>query len=180
MEKLFVVRHCKAEGQPPESPLMEEGHNQAEELAEFFSTIQIDRIISSPFTRAQQSIELTAKALKMSVETDDRLSERILSTENHDDWLEKLRHSFVDLSMKLPGGESSQEAMDRAKSLFVELIERSEQNVILVTHGNLMTLLLKHFDDTYGFEEWKQLSNPDVYLVSFKDNDHKLERLWDK
>ncbi|MGP4081184.1 histidine phosphatase family protein [Pseudalkalibacillus sp. R45] len=180
MKKLFIVRHCKAEGQPPEAPLTEKGRNQAEELAEFFSTIPIDRIISSPFTRAQQSIEPTAKVLKMAVDTDDRLSERILSTENYDDWLEKLRHSFVDLSMKLPGGESSQEVMDRAETLILELKERTEQNIILVTHGNLMTLLLKYFDDTYGFEEWKQLSNPDVYRVSFEENDHKLERLWDK
>ncbi|WP_261129835.1 histidine phosphatase family protein [Bacillus sp. Marseille-Q3570] len=179
MKNLYLVRHCKAEGQPPESPLTEEGCNQAEELAEFFSTIQIDRIISSPFTRAQQSIEPTANALKIRVETDDRLSERILSTENHEDWLEKLRHSFDDLSLKLTGGESSQEEKNRAESLIAELKERPEQNIILVTHGNLMTLLLNDFDDTYGFEEWKQLSNPDVYLVSFEENDHKLDRLWE-
>ncbi|MCF6409900.1 histidine phosphatase family protein [Pseudalkalibacillus salsuginis] len=180
MQKLYIVRHCKAEGQPPEARLTEEGFNQAKELADFFTAIQIDRIISSPFTRAQQSIEPTARRKGLQIETDDRLAERILSTEHHEDWLEKLRHSFDYMKMRLQGGESNEEAMERAERLIIDLKERTEQNIILVTHGNLMTLLLKYFDDTYGFEEWKKLSNPDVFLVSFEDDAHEVERLWEK
>jgi broad specificity phosphatase PhoE len=37
---------------------------------------------------------------------------------------------------------------------------------LLVTHGNLMALLLKNFDDRIGFAEWQQLTNPDVYRIS--------------
>ncbi|WP_408009792.1 histidine phosphatase family protein [Pseudalkalibacillus sp. A8] len=180
MDKIYIVRHCKAVGQPPEAQLTEEGFKQAEELADFFSTIQIDRIISSPFTRAQQSIEPTGKKQGVRVETDDRLAKRILSTEHHEDWLEKLRHSFEDIKMKLQGGESSQEAMGRAESMITELKERPEENIILVTHGNLMTLLLKYFDDSYGFEEWKKLINPDVFLVTFTGENPQLERHWKK
>ncbi len=180
MRKLYIVRHCTAEGQPAEARLAEEGFKQAEELANFFTSIQIDRIISSPFTRAQQSIEPTARKKELQVETDNRLAERILSTEHHEDWLEKLRHSFDDMKMRLQGGESSEEAMDRVESLITELKVDPENNIILVTHGNLMTLLLKYFDDTYGFEEWKKLSNPDVFLVSFEDDAYELKRLWEK
>ena len=28
-----------------------------------------------------------------------------------------------------------------------------------------MALLLKHFDDSIGFAEWRALSNPDIYRV---------------
>jgi broad specificity phosphatase PhoE len=38
---------------------------------------------------------------------------------------------------------------------------------LLVTHGNLMTLLLKRFDDRIGFAKWQPLTNPDVYSISF-------------
>ena len=37
---------------------------------------------------------------------------------------------------------------------------------LLVTHGNLMTLLLKRFNDRIGFPEWQQLTNPDIYRIT--------------
>lgn len=51
-KKIYIVRHCEAQGQPSESQLTEKGFNQAKYLSEFFSNIKIDRIISSPFLRA--------------------------------------------------------------------------------------------------------------------------------
>jgi broad specificity phosphatase PhoE len=33
----------------------------------------------------------------------------------------------------------------------------------VVTHGNLLTLLLRHFDGRSGFETWPALKNPDVF-----------------
>ncbi|HWI60619.1 MAG TPA: hypothetical protein VNT75_02140 [Symbiobacteriaceae bacterium] len=50
---------------------------------------------------------------------------------------------------------------------------RQAEAAVIVTHGNLMTLLLKRFDHRFGFAEWRALSNPDVYLVS-----DCVQRLW--
>src|SRR5690606_39892183 len=55
-KNIFVVRHCKAAGQHPEAKLTRQGINQALSLVSFFSNYDIDRIISSPYTRAIQSI----------------------------------------------------------------------------------------------------------------------------
>ena len=49
---------------------------------------------------------------------------------------------------------------------------------VLVTHGNLMTLLLKHFDPRIGFTEWQRLTNPDVYRVVIAPEHAEIARVW--
>src|SRR5207245_4789289 len=54
---LYLVRHCRAAGQAPEAPLTAEGLAQAERLADVLAPLAPDRILSSPFRRAVQSVE---------------------------------------------------------------------------------------------------------------------------
>ncbi len=173
---LYIVRHCKAEGQPPEAPLTEEGFKQAEDLAEFLTDTKVERIVSSPFTRAQQSIQPTAHKLGVQMELDDRLAERTLSSQPMDDWMDKLATSYEDMHLKFEGGESSQEATDRAIAVIDDL-KSTNKDAIIVTHGNLMSLILQYYDDVDGFKKWKELSNPDVYHLSLKEG-MKLKRIW--
>ncbi|GIP46846.1 hypothetical protein J53TS2_04370 [Paenibacillus sp. J53TS2] len=93
--------------------------------------------------------------------------------------MDKLRKSFDDLDLKLPGGESSREAMTRGVAAIQDLIQRPERKIAVVTHGNLMALILKHFDDSFGFEAWSRLTNPDVYELGFTgDKVMDVKRLW--
>lgn len=178
-KKVYVIRHCEAEGQPKGARLTEKGRQQAKELAEFLAGVKIDNIISSPFLRAVQSIEPAAFSEKIRIEVDERLSERILSTKPLEDWQEKLETSFVDLEAKFDGGESSAEAMDRIVSVVKEVLAVETENTLIVTHGNLMSLLLKYFQPNFGFEEWKNLSNPDVYLLTFCNKNVSIRRVWE-
>lgn len=42
-----------------------------------------------------------------------------------------------------------------------------------------MTLILKSFDNQYGFKEWKSLTNPDVYQVTVYSQDKvEVNRVW--
>lgn len=171
---LYLVRHCRAAGQAPDAELTEEGRAQSEELGRLFKDKEIRHIISSPFTRAIQSIEKTADSLGLKMEIDDRLAERTLSSEDLPDWMERLEESFEDLDLKLAGGESSREAAERG----MQVLESAPDRTILVTHGNLMGLLLKRVDGAYGFEEWKKLSNPDVYEVKVSGENINIMRVW--
>ncbi|MEJ9212658.1 histidine phosphatase family protein [Bacillus smithii] len=90
-KRLYIVRHCEAEGQDFQSPLTKRGFNQAKNLSEFFSNIRMEQIISSPFLRTVQSVEPICQKQNLYLEIDKRLSERILSTNPLPDWLEKLK-----------------------------------------------------------------------------------------
>jgi 2,3-bisphosphoglycerate-dependent phosphoglycerate mutase len=177
-KKIFVVRHCEAEGQPSEARLTDKGVQQAAELAEFFSTISIDRIVSSPFVRAIHSVKPLAELKQVEVETDERLSERVLSTKVLEDWLEKLQATYKDLDVTFDGGESSREAMARGVSVVEDILDGGADNSVIVTHGNLMSLLLKNYQSDFGFDQWKNISNPDVFLLEFDEDEVLLKRLW--
>ena len=174
---LLVVRHCQAQGQHPDARLAPFGEKQAEELAAFFDQRDIDRIVSSPFVRAVQSIEPLAKLRALLVETDERLVERTLG-ESGSDWLNRLQATFADLDLRFPGGESSREAMERGCLVIDEILRHGASTTVVVTHGNLMALLLKHFDDRVGFAEWQALTNPDVYEIVIGSARTSVTRIW--
>src|SRR5690625_7221239 len=83
---------------------------QANQLADFLSTHKIDRILSSPYLRAIQSIEPFSKRTNIQIEEDERLKERVLSNVNLIDWLEKLEKTYDNLTLTYEGGESSIQA----------------------------------------------------------------------
>ncbi|MBF2047518.1 MAG: histidine phosphatase family protein [Elainella sp. C42_A2020_010] len=166
---VYLVRHCQATGQEPDAPLTETGQQQAIALADWLSEAQITRIISSPYVRAYQSIVPLAKRLRLTIEVDDRLIERVLCSTPLNHWQEKLAETFVDLDLSFAGGESSRVAMSRGMAVVDEVIHQSESSVAIVTHGNLMALILKRFDEQIGYAEWANLRNPDVYRVQIGD-----------
>lgn len=180
MKRIWLVRHCNAAGQESEAPLTAEGAEQAERLAEFFRERRVERIVSSPFERAVASIRPFAAEAGIAIETDDRLGERVLSPDPLPDWMERLEASFDDPDAKLPGGESSREAMERGMAVIRECRQRPESSIVVVTHGNLMALILKACDDRYGYEDWKKLANPDVYELRWEDGSDgiNIRRVW--
>jgi 2,3-bisphosphoglycerate-dependent phosphoglycerate mutase len=175
---LYIVRHCKAAGQAPDALLTPEGVAQATQLVERLALLPIQRIISSPFLRATQSITPLAQRLGLPIITDARLAERILSSADLPDWMAALHASFDDLDRCLEGGESSRAAMRRAAAVVGECMLHPADVTVLVTHGNLMALLLKHFDPQIGFAEWQRLTNPDVYRVALAPGRAEIARVW--
>lgn len=178
MKKIYVVRHGQAEGQEAGAKLTKLGEQQAAKLANFFKDISVDQIISSPYTRAVETIQPIADQKQTPIEADDRLRERVLSTSNLPYWMEKLEATFHDSTLKYDNGESSDEAARRILNVVDEVLESEADTVILVTHGNLMSLLLREYIEDFGFHEWKQLSNPDVYVLEVKHGTTECRRMW--
>ncbi|WP_144569616.1 histidine phosphatase family protein [Bacillus pseudomycoides] len=179
MKKLIAVRHCSATGQERDAALTIAGEKQAHFLADFLiqNNLQIESIISSPFTRAIQSIAPFALRTNLPVGEDERLEERILSNNPMEDWLQKLEYTFTNIDIAFLGGESTKQAMDRVASLIQDILQQKHQVTLLVTHGNLLTLILKYFDNRIGFLAWKNLSNPDIYEITI-DEQTTIHRLW--
>lgn len=171
---LYLVRHCEAEGQHPEAGLTAKGREQADRLAHFFADKEIAHIVSSPYVRAIESIEPALKQLKLPLKTDSRLAERVLGSGDLPDWLEHLEQSFNNMELKLAGGESGREAAERG----AEALAAAPDQSIIVTHGNLLTLMLNQWDEKYGFTEWRSLSNPDVFKIRQLAEAVIVERLW--
>ncbi|WP_249871813.1 histidine phosphatase family protein [Oceanobacillus saliphilus] len=183
MKKIYFVRHCSADGQHKDAPLTKMGIQQAVELATFFEKEQVtfDLILTSPYLRAIESIKPYTQLTGIPIEYDERLKERILSEDPVEDWMEALEKSFMDYSFSLHGGESARDVMARANEVIHEITrDASINNVIIVSHGNLLSHLFNQYDNSFGFEQWKELRNPDIYLLQLDsdNNSSKLECIW--
>ncbi|WP_017472144.1 histidine phosphatase family protein [Amphibacillus jilinensis] len=181
MKKLILIRHCQAEGQHKDSPLTNNGVNQARRLAEFLNSkgLKLDRIISSPYMRAVETIKPYARQNEIDIETDSRLQERILSDQPVDDWFDVVETSFKDMDYRLPGGESSNDALQRGLQVIKEAMEDpNHQQIAMVTHGNLLMLLLSQFEEGYGFTQWRLLKNPDIFIIEHEQDFYQLQHIW--
>jgi 2,3-bisphosphoglycerate-dependent phosphoglycerate mutase len=180
MRHIYLIRHCKANGQEPDAHLTEEGCQQAKKLSVFFADKKIDLIISSPYIRAIETIRPLAESIGMEIILDDRLKERLLSSNDLADWMDRLREAFEKMDLKFEGGESSYEAMSRGLEAINDVLKRPENNIVMVTHGNLMSLILKYYENSIGFDEWMNLTNPDVYELCISNDKEAVEirRLW--
>lgn len=180
MKTVYLVRHAQAEGQPFTANLTKKGREQAKELVSFFKNKKIDRIYSSPFKRSLDTIRPLAEARGLEIIEDARLAERVLSASDLEDWQEKLKETFLDFDLFFDGGESSATAMRRAASILLEVIQSDEEHLLLVSHGNLTTLMLRYFNESFGFEELMEMSNPDVFEIVVVDEKATLRRIWEE
>ncbi|MNJ52611.1 putative phosphoserine phosphatase 2 [compost metagenome] len=179
VKHLYLIRHCRAEGQEPEAQLTPEGKEQAKELVDFFMDIEVERCISSPYVRAVDTITPLCEARQLALIIEENLKERVLSSIHLDNWMDKLRATYEDVDLKFPGGESTREAMNRGVEVINQLLRRDESNMVVVTHGALMSLIIRHFDSNFGFDQWTTLSNPDVYRLDFVEQSfHGVTRVW--
>ncbi|CQR46636.1 2,3-bisphosphoglycerate-dependent phosphoglycerate mutase [Paraliobacillus sp. PM-2] len=181
MKQLILIQHCQAEGQHMDSPLTQHGVNQAHRLALYLkdNDWRVDRIISSPFMRAIETIKPYAATQHIPIEQDVRLEERVLSNEPIDDWLDVLEQSFQNFDFSLSGGESSNDALKRGLAVIDECLQDESNNcAVLVTHRNLLSIILSHYLDDFGFERWKTLTNPDVFTLTFNEDTCHVRHIW--
>ncbi|MBM7584533.1 2,3-bisphosphoglycerate-dependent phosphoglycerate mutase [Bacillus pakistanensis] len=178
MKTIYLIRHAKATGQEFSAVLTKEGHEQARKLVDLFHEDEIDVIYSSPFTRAIDTINPLSEHKGIPIIEDERLGERVLSSESYSDWKDKLKDSFDDWDLEFPGGESNRQGYKRAAEMVEKILRDPHEKIILVSHGNLSTLLLHYFDKKSGFEELFALSNPDVYRIEIGEEETTIERTW--
>lgn len=177
LKTLYLIRHCKASGQAADAALTAAGEIQAEQLAYLLADRGIERIISSPFVRARRSIEPLAARLELPIEEDERLAERVLASADMPDWLDLLRATFDDFDLSFAGGESNRVAMARGVAVIDEALAHPAATTAIVSHGNLLTLLLHHFDQRFGFAEWQALTNPDVFCVQVENGRSMIQQI---
>lgn len=179
MKTIYLVRHASAAGQPVDAPLTEQGRKQALMLVTFFKQKEIDIIYSSPFKRALDTIKPLSDSREIKVIEDSRLGERVLSTVNFEDWRDKLKQSFDDFDLVFEGGESHSGGMERAKSLIEDLLCSEDDHILLVSHGNMTTLLMRYFNESFGYDCLMEMTNPDVFELVVSNEKTILNRIWD-
>ncbi|MBN8549445.1 MAG: histidine phosphatase family protein [Deltaproteobacteria bacterium] len=165
IKRLYLLRHCKAEGQDSYAPLTAKGMHQANILADLMVEFGITGIRCSPFVRATSSIMPFSLKTGIPVTVDEELAERRLGICPTEDWKAALKATFENDMLAYPEGESSKTALERGRAALHRALTLQGATPLIVTHGNLLTLLLCSFDKRFGFDEWERMKSPALYLV---------------
>lgn len=167
--KALLIRHATGAGQAPDAPLTAKGAAQAANLVDVLTELDAGPLYSSPFTRAQDTLAPYAKASGQKITVLPELRERLLSPDMLSDWQEHIRRSFYISTYAAAGGESHTHVFVRAARAFRVIAAEGGKLPTIVTHGGVISALFSRADPNFGFEDWKDLRNPDVFEVEIAD-----------
>lgn len=170
---IYFVRHAHSTYSQDEAgrPLSEKGIKDAECVTSVLKDSSIDMVISSPYKRAIQTVEGVADHFQMKIETMDDLKERKLSDHPVPHFRNAMDKVWSNPELALEGGESNVAAQNRAVRAIRYILEKYRgQNIVIGTHGNIMVLIMNHFDSRYGYHFWQALTMPDIYQLTFQDD----------
>ncbi|WP_169088212.1 histidine phosphatase family protein [Paenibacillus sp. PL91] len=184
---IYMVRHAESAyefGQERTRGLSTEGFAAAKRVADFFADVDVHYMASSPYTRAVQTIQYIAEQKGLDIVEYEELIERPIKGLDYkapwDVLYEAIRASFVDKDYALADGESTRKAQQRAIPIIEKLLEEHHgENIVIGTHGNIMTIIMNYYDEKYGFEFWDTTSKPDIYKMTFRSKQlEQVERVW--
>lgn len=146
----FLVRHALKEKAIGDVPITAKGRLQAQATAEHFNDLPITTIVTSPLRRAQETAAYIACKKKLSIIVDSRLRERAnwgdLPGQTFDEFVAMWERCTCDPDYIPPVGDSAKQAGERLSSFLLELAKNhpAESNIVIVTHGGLITDFLVH------------------------------------
>lgn len=159
--------HSKFSNDDFNRTLSEKGFASLKQL-DFLNAYNIDYFISSPYKRAFETVNSSPIQFDEIV-LDERLRERKLSSTfiKDSEFEDSIKYLWNNPDQSFVGGESNQVALKRILNLLEELEGRySDKTILLSSHGNLIGILLHHFDPHFDYNKWEQMTFPDCFLVT--------------
>ncbi|WP_308647187.1 histidine phosphatase family protein [Paenibacillus oleatilyticus] len=147
---VYFVRHAESlyiAGEERLRGLTDKGRADAIKVKDILLHEPVDLLISSPYARAVLTIRELADHLHKEIVPEEDLRERQLSGEDlflpKDRFIQSKKQLYDDPTLAFPGGESSEQAQERAVKVLAWYLEQySGRSIVVGTHGDIMTLML--------------------------------------
>lgn len=184
---VYMVRHGDSpkEGEERTRVLTEKGRRDAERVTAILMAEEIDVVVSSPYLRSIQTVEMVAQSIGKEVLIYEDLKERRFSSADtrisDGELLPLLERSFQDPNYALAGGESNADCQARAVKVLREVLDTNEgRRIAIGSHGAVMTLMMKYFDEKYGLDFLLSTTKPDIYRMEFEGRELlDVQKLWE-
>jgi len=124
-----------------DSPLNEQGFQQAQDAAEILAAEKFDVVISSPRLRAQQTAEAIAHQAKQTIQLDHGLAERVWG-EAEGKPVDPTKSIFDD-NYTPQGAETFADFQQRVITALSAILKQ-EQLPLIVSHGGVLKALTKY------------------------------------
>ena len=190
----YLVRHGKDDGTVrggwSQQPLTNEGKEQADELASFVqgSDLAIKHIYSSDLLRAMQTAQSVADKLHLPIVPMPEFREvnngdlAGIKNELANKMYPGLYWNTLDWEQRYPGGESPREFYERistAWDAFQKMALNRNENVLLVTHGGVINVILSIVNgEKYSNETiMRKIRNVELIALEYQGKGWKEQRM---
>ena len=190
----YLVRHGKDDGTVrggwSQQPLTNEGKAQADELASFVqgSDLAIKHIYSSDLLRAMQTAQSVAEKLHLPIVPMPEFREvnngdlAGIKNELANKMYPGLYWNTLDWEQRYPGGESPREFYERistAWDAFQKMALNRNENVLLVTHGGVINVILSIVNgEKYSNETiMRKIRNVELIALEYQGKGWKEQRM---
>ena len=158
--------------------LSEEGLRQAECAAKRFKNIRIDKIYASPLKRAMKTAEKIAAEKGLEIISEDDFREIHFGEwegKTVPELTEKYGESYTNFIREphkygFPGEGSVENVINRIKPGIDRLIAEEKGNVLIVSHGGIIRLMIMYImglDSSWFTKMW--INNTGVSIIEIKD-----------
>ena len=169
MNKIYFVRHAKPDFSVHDDltrPLTDKGIIDSKNICEFLKEKSINKIYSSPYKRAIDTIKELAQNLNIKIEVVDDFRERKISNIWIEDFNKFSKSQWENFEYKLNDGESLNEVQFRnIKALHKILNENSNQNIVIGTHGTALSTIINYYDKTFDYLSFTKIKDVMPFIV---------------
>ena len=131
-----------------------------------FKGKSINKIYSSPYKRAIDTIKELAQNFSIKIEVVDDFRERKISNIWIEDFNKFSKSQWENFEYKLNDGESLNEVQSRnIKALHKILNENSNQNIVIGTHGTALSTIINYYDKTFDYLSFTKIKDVMPFIV---------------
>ena len=151
LTEVYFIRHAQADNTVRDGrirPLTPKGINDAEKLPDIFKNISVDRIYSSPFKRAIDTVTPIAEALQKNITIIEDFRERRSDSIQTIPMPKLIKMQWNDFTYTLSDGECLHEVQRRNIDALNRVIaENNQKRIIIGTHGMALCTIMRYYRD---------------------------------
>lgn len=171
MTEVYFVRHAEPNYRNHDDltrELSPKGMKDRELVTAFFSDIQVNLVLSSPYKRAVDTVAHFASCRSLPIVTCPDFRERKVDSCWIDDFDAFTRRQWADFHFKLTDGETLSEVQKRNISALQEIIQLHKDKIIVIgSHGTALSTVINHFEPQFGIEEFTRIKSLMPWIVHF-------------
>ncbi len=177
MSHLILVKHSLPAINPKtdahEWPLSAEGRSRCHALAAQLAPYSPARFISSDEPKAIETTEIVAAKFNLhstmaaGLHEHDRRNTPYLA--NRQAFEAAIAEFFEKPNQLVYGNETANQALSRFTTAVSKICKASEGNLVIVSHGTVITLFVATHNAVHAFAFWKQLELPSFVVLRLPD-----------
>jgi broad specificity phosphatase PhoE len=178
MTKLYFIKHARPDIQAliPANGwhLSESGRQDCQSIINQLADQEFKRIFSSSEPKAVETAEIIASGLSLPFEIQPGLHEHDRSNtpyfKSKTDFENQVKDFFNNPASLVMGKETALQVFLRFKQAIDQVIvTNAHQNIAVVSHGTVITLLVSYYNRIEPFNFWHSLALPSITVLQLPD-----------